>query len=177
MRIAMIVEGDTERAFVPHLRRFLETQLKGRMPKLDVLPYHGRIPKGEKLRRMVERLLENRQKQPADAVIAVTDVYTGGLSPDFADASVAKAIMREWVGDNPRFHPHAAQHDFEAWLLPLLERHPTTCRKQSVKPWFPPGTGQSYKAARTSPEGRLSNRASPKSVHQDSRCQSHSTRQ
>jgi Domain of unknown function (DUF4276) len=26
--------------------------------------------------------------------------------------------MRQWVGPEPRFHPHAAQHDFEAWLLP-----------------------------------------------------------
>jgi hypothetical protein len=24
--------------------------------------------------------------------------------------------MRTWAGDNDRFHPHAAQHDFEAWL-------------------------------------------------------------
>ncbi|MCP4699339.1 MAG: DUF4276 family protein, partial [Gammaproteobacteria bacterium] len=23
-----------------------------------------------------------------------------------------------WVGKEPRFHPHAAQYDFEAWLLP-----------------------------------------------------------
>jgi hypothetical protein len=23
-----------------------------------------------------------------------------------------------WVGESNRFHPHAAQHDFEAWLLP-----------------------------------------------------------
>ncbi len=29
--------------------------------------------------------------------------------------------MREWVGDNPKFFPHAAQHDFEAWLLPYWE--------------------------------------------------------
>jgi hypothetical protein len=26
--------------------------------------------------------------------------------------------MRQWVGDEPRFHPHVAQYDFEAWLLP-----------------------------------------------------------
>jgi hypothetical protein len=26
--------------------------------------------------------------------------------------------MRMWVGANPNFHPHVAQHDFEAWLLP-----------------------------------------------------------
>jgi len=26
--------------------------------------------------------------------------------------------MRQWVGPEKRFYPHAAQHDFEAWLLP-----------------------------------------------------------
>jgi len=51
-----------------------------------------------------------------DAVIALTDVYTGGA--DFDSASTAKKKMRQWVGDESRFHPHAAQHDFEAWLLP-----------------------------------------------------------
>jgi hypothetical protein len=50
-------------------------------------------------------------------VIALTDVYTG--TNDFIDAADAKRKMREWVGSNERFHPHAAQHDFEAWLLPF----------------------------------------------------------
>src|SRR5580700_9407458 len=27
--------------------------------------------------------------------------------------------MQAWVGANDRFHPHAAQYDFEAWLLPF----------------------------------------------------------
>jgi len=26
--------------------------------------------------------------------------------------------MRRWVGKNPKFYPHTALHDFEAWLLP-----------------------------------------------------------
>lgn len=26
--------------------------------------------------------------------------------------------MRKWVGSNENFYPHAAQYDFEAWLLP-----------------------------------------------------------
>jgi hypothetical protein len=51
-------------------------------------------------------------------VIALTDVYTGKVPPEFQDAADAKAKMRRWVGDEPRFHPHAAQYDFEAWLLP-----------------------------------------------------------
>lgn len=31
----------------------------------------------------------------------------------------AKDMMREWVGEEPRFYPHVALHDFEAWLLPF----------------------------------------------------------
>jgi hypothetical protein len=84
------------------------------MPKIDPLPQDGRIAKGEKLKRQVERLLS----RGADAVIALTDVYTGTTPPDFVDAADAKHKMLGWVGSNPRFHPHAAQFDFEAWLLP-----------------------------------------------------------
>ena len=57
MKIALLIEGQTERAFLPHLRRFLETRLAGRMPRLDPAPYDGPIPKGERLKRDVERLL------------------------------------------------------------------------------------------------------------------------
>ena len=49
------------------------------------------------------------------AVVALTDVYTG--TREFDDAADAKAKMRVWAGPEARFHPHAAQHDFEAWPL------------------------------------------------------------
>lgn len=104
-------------AFKSHLRAFLETRLAGRMPRLDPFPYDGRIPKEDKLRRIVEKLLSG--SSPSDAVIALTDVYTG--SDDFADAADAKAKMRRWVGAERGFHPHAAQYDFEAWLLPYWD--------------------------------------------------------
>ena len=29
--------------------------------------------------------------------------------------------MENWAGNNSKFFPHAAQHDFEAWLLPYWE--------------------------------------------------------
>src|SRR5580700_5188095 len=86
------------------------------MPNLDFFPYDGRIPKQEKLRRTVEGLLRNG-RTPSDAVLALTDVYTG--TNDFADAADARRKMRTWVGKNDQFHLHAAQHDFEAWLLPF----------------------------------------------------------
>jgi hypothetical protein len=111
MRIAIMVEGATETVFFPALRRFLEPRLT-RMPRLVPEIFDGRLPKDDRLRRRVKALLD----QSADAVIALTDVYTG--SGDFADADDAKTKMRQWVGIEPRFYPHVAQHDFEAWLLP-----------------------------------------------------------
>ncbi|MBI4865095.1 MAG: DUF4276 family protein [Candidatus Riflebacteria bacterium] len=117
MRIALLVEGKTETAFLPHLRGYLQMHLAGRMPKLDPVPYDGRIPTGAKLRRVVENLLNNSGK-PADHVIALTDVYTGARPPVFPTAADAKGKLREWVGVEDRFHPHVALHDFEAWLLP-----------------------------------------------------------
>lgn len=118
MKIAIVVEGKTETAFLPHLHAFLKTRSAGRMPKLVTVPQKGRIPKGDALRRLVEGLL-TYGKEPADAVIALTDVYTGTNPPDFVNAADAKAKMRQWVGSDPRFYPHAAQYDFEAWLLPF----------------------------------------------------------
>lgn len=117
MRIALIVEGKTEKAFLDALRRYLTNSLKGKMPRIDPKPQDGRIPKGEELKRLVENLLAGHNAY--DAVIALTDVYTG--TSDFTDASDAKGKMREWVGENSKFYPHAAQHNFEAWLLPYWE--------------------------------------------------------
>ena len=130
MKIAILVEGKTEIAFKPYLHKYLKTRLQGAMPKIDFHPYHGSIPKFDKLKRIVMNHLSG--KNPADYVIALTDVYTGTTPPDFLNAADAKAQMRSWVGDEARFHPHAAQYDFEAWLLPYwptiqkLARHNKT---------------------------------------------------
>ncbi len=115
MKIVVLVEGATELAFKEKLIEFLRGRLAGKMPKLVFQGEGGRIPTGEKLRKVVANQFIG--KAAADAVIALTDIYTG--TSDFADAANAKAKMREWVGVEPRFHPHAAQHDFEAWLLPF----------------------------------------------------------
>jgi hypothetical protein len=71
MKITILVEGRTEIAFKPHLQAFLSERLLGRMPRLDVFKYDGRIPKEDKLRRTVENLLKHGNP-PADAVIALT---------------------------------------------------------------------------------------------------------
>jgi len=116
-RIAIIVEGATEKAFGHCLRQFLAERVGPTQPKLTFIAKDGRIPKGSLLKRDVERLLRDY-----DHVIALTDVYTGTNPRDFENAEDAKAKMRQWVGKNPRFHPHAAQYEFEAWLLPYWTR-------------------------------------------------------
>ena len=116
MKITVLVEGRTEQAFKPHLIQFLKGRLTNRMPNLDFFPCDGRTYKEGKLRTTVENLLRNG-RVPSDAVIALTDVYTG--TGDFVDAADAKQKMQAWVGNIDRFYPHAAQHDFEAWLLPF----------------------------------------------------------
>jgi len=113
MRIAILVEGATEMAFRKKLHEFLQSRLERKMPRLDFKPQHGGIPKQKKLKLIVENFLDN---DGYDAVIALTDVYTG--KPDFKDANDAKDKMRRWVDKNPKFYPHTALHDFEAWLLP-----------------------------------------------------------
>ena len=128
-RIAVLVEGATEQALLPALRRFLEPHLAGRMPKLAVRVFEGRVPKERTLQRWVQLLLSHGN----DHVIALADVYTG--TEDFSDAADAKAKMRRWVGKEPRFHPHVALHEFEAWLLPYSASIATQARNDRVKPW------------------------------------------
>ena len=120
---------------MPHLRAFLSLRLEGRMPRLDPFKYDGRIPKGPKLKRVVEDALRIGNL-PADAVIALTDVYTG--AQDFRDAADAKRKMREWVGPNDQFFPHAAQYDFEAWLLPFWDAIQNLAGHNKLAPSGPP---------------------------------------
>jgi hypothetical protein len=115
-----MVEGKTEDVFKGYLIGFLKTRFPsgGRMPKVHFDRFDGRIPKEGRLQRRVNLYL-NDHSDPADHVIALTDVYTG--TDDFQNAPDAKNQMRAWVGNDPRFHPHVALHDFEAWLLPFWD--------------------------------------------------------
>ena len=118
LRIYLVVEGRTEKAFLGHLRTFLEPRLPGNMPRLSAITVDGSLPTGQELREIVRKLLDDR----ADHVIALADVYTGTTPPSFSNAREARLRMQEWVGKEPRFHAHAAQYEIEAWLLPYWAR-------------------------------------------------------
>jgi hypothetical protein len=126
MKISLIVEGSTEKVFIPKLREYLQPLLLGHMPNLHPVPQKGRIPTGDKLDRLVNNLLRLGK---ADHVIALTDVY-----PDYINAGDAKARLRQSVNDQERFHPHAAQYEFEAWLLPYWTRIQELARHNQSAP-------------------------------------------
>jgi len=133
LKIAILVEGRTERAFFPFLREFLAPRLWGKMPDLNPVVYHGRIPKEAKLLRVVRTLMSGTN--PADAVIALTDVYTG--TNDFTTAQDAKTKMNNWAGGTANFFPHVALHDFEAWLLPYWDRILQLAKHRQAAPGAP----------------------------------------
>ena len=117
MKISLIVEGQTEKAFVPTLRDFLRPLIPRETPfTLHSVPQNGRIPHDAKLDRIVERLLHSG-RNPADYVIALTDVY-----PDYSNAAEAKAVLSQSVNNPACFYAHAAQYEFETWLLPYWSR-------------------------------------------------------
>lgn len=117
MKIVILVEGRTEQAFLPLLKTFIHARLPAGVdrPKLRANRFDGRIPKQEKLRKIVEHEVGSG----ADAVIALTDVYTG--SGDFQTADDAKNKMALWASHHHQFYPHTALHDFESWLIPFWD--------------------------------------------------------
>jgi len=131
--IALMVEGATEAVLLPPLRRFLQPRLPNIMPRLRVYPSDGRLPKADILKREVQRHLAKH-----DHVIALTDVYTGNDPREFRTATEAKDRMRAWVGDDARFHPHAAQHEFEAWLIPYWPQIQQLAGSPRSQPTQPP---------------------------------------
>jgi hypothetical protein len=136
MRIVVLVEGATEMAFKEKLSEFLRDRLAGKLPRIVFQGGGGRIPTGDRLRKHVQNLFVGNNA--ANVVIALTDVYTG--TREFNDAADAKAKMKAWVGSEPRFYPHVAQYDFEAWLLPFW---PTIQKLAKHNKHAPPGPPES----------------------------------
>jgi hypothetical protein len=119
VKIVVMVEGLTEKSALGQpLREFLRSRVAGAQPRIVFDVIKGKLPLTDKLARDVQR----HRNQQCDAVIALTDVYTGEMAPTFKDADDAKLKLRQVVGNYDWFHPHAAQYEFEAWLLPYWSK-------------------------------------------------------
>ena len=133
MRIVLLCEGKTERAFKVALKGFLDRHCEEEQhPRvgLDAIELKG--PRAWDCERIVDRLEMNAPKSDVLGVVGLVDVY-----PRFSDAKEAREYLRNCVKNSDlkgRFHAHAAQHDVEAWLLPFWN---DICRRLSVSAKMP----------------------------------------
>jgi hypothetical protein len=125
LKIVLLAEGKTETALSDVLKGFLDARaIREEMPKVKLVtkrldpgfPDPGRIQ---------DQVARSLRDPDVVCVIGLIDVY-----PNFTSAEEAKLFLRRAVGQQPRFHAHAAQFETEAWLLPYWDE---ICRRLRVQ--------------------------------------------
>lgn len=135
MKIVLLCEGKTERAFGDAFKRFVDAYCESKglsRVALQTKPSNGPVTNRNEL---VRRLRNEARNSDVVGVIALTDVY-----PEFTDAAAARATLKSHVAESPNkeaFHAHAAQYDVEAWLLPFWEniKRRLRIKKDAKSPW------------------------------------------
>lgn len=117
--IVLLVEGATEKAAKDAIKTFLDARCdsakRDRVRLTAVQTEHLRD--GEVLA-SAERSL---RKPGILGVVALMDVKCAGKPRQFADAAQAIDYLRRLGPKDARYRAHAAQYDFEAWLLPFWD--------------------------------------------------------
>ena len=120
MKIVLLCEGETESALKEPLKDHLDKQCElAQIPRvgLTIMAFDG---PATNCREVKTRLETHALNPKVLGVVVLSDVY-----PDFADAAETKTYLRNCVAKSSAkhmFYAHAAQFDFEAWLLPYWER-------------------------------------------------------
>jgi len=114
MKVVVFCEGSTEEALRTGLREFVQARVRG----AGRIGIETRSLDGPVMRKKLGRLVElSLAKSDVVGVVALSDVY-----PDFHDAKEAREALKRFgavAGRDPRFRPHAAQFDLEAWIMPF----------------------------------------------------------
>ncbi len=119
--IVLLVEGRTETAIKPILKAFLDRRCESEgKPKvrLTTKPLDSSLLKEKTVR---NRVVRNLKRPGVLGVVALIDVVASGRPMRFANAAAAIKFLAECAPNESRYRAHAAQHDFEAWLLPYWD--------------------------------------------------------
>jgi hypothetical protein len=130
LTIVLLVEGKTEAALKDVLKGFLDKRAarEGKAKvRLVTKPLDSRLLNQE---RVLDQVRMSLRDPETVCVVGLLDVY-----PRFQSAQDARGFLRQAVGAETRFHPHAAQFEVEAWLLPFWK---DICQKLGVQRQ-PPG--------------------------------------
>jgi hypothetical protein len=131
LTIVLLVEGSTEKTLTDKIKEHLDQRAESlgrprvalRAVKIKNIEPHA----------LGQQIRLHLQTQHTTDVVGLIDVF-----PHFTSAPAAKLFLREAAeraGVRQHFHPHAAQYDVEAWLLPYWD---DICRRIGVKQG-PPG--------------------------------------
>jgi len=127
VKIALLVEGKTETAIKPVLKRFLDERYESEgKPRvgLTTRSLDTRLLQPKTVRKLVE---SNLARADVTGVVALIDIVSAGRPMKFKTAKEAVLFLQNCAPNaGPMYRAHAAQHDFEAWLLPYWDG---TCRR------------------------------------------------
>ncbi len=140
-RIALFVEGDTERTLPKFFSKWLAAQLPGTSRiGITAVKFQGVSDFLDEMPKKVELHLDGGR---ANVVVGLVDLY--GIPKDRIDLSKHAAISqkvsaaRQYIQSlvptrfSKRFFQHFAVHEVEAWLLAYPDKWPAKVRSQITK--------------------------------------------
>jgi hypothetical protein len=132
LRIIVLVEGRTEKVLRQPLKNFLDERAVREGRDSIGLTFRPLDSLGLHQTRLRDQVTQNAQGKDVVCVVAVVDVR-----PRFSSAEEAKQFLRDTAGTQPKFRAHAAQIEFEAWLLPYWD---DICRELTFRRQRPGGS-------------------------------------
>ena len=138
--IVLLVEGKTENAMKSILKQFLDMRCEaaGR-PKvrLSTRPLDSRLLKEKVVK---DQVTMNLKRASVVGVVALIDVVCSGRDRQFDSAEAAIQFLSNMAPGEERYRAHAAQYDFEAWLLPYWDAITAKLRVKKQSPGSNPET-------------------------------------
>jgi hypothetical protein len=121
-KIILLGEGETEKKLGQVLKNFIDQQISvGNFVGLQSRPIARTL---DRLKFQIKTELKNPE---VIGVIALLDVY-----PDFTSAKEVKTYLQK-ASNDPRYFPHAAPYEVEAWLLPYWDKICTRLKQPKLQ--------------------------------------------
>ncbi len=136
MKIAFIVEGESEKLFLSSIRGFLQARCEpGKLPRLVARPLNSNVPPRSQLLKLIRKEFNDS----VDFVIVLTDVKGRNQYKDANDAiQQIETSLKGLPQLNKQVFVHAAQYEIEAWLIPFWPRIQSIFRSTAKKPRINP---------------------------------------
>lgn len=156
MKFILFVEGDTEAAIPPFLKRWLDDRLHIKVG-IKLVKFEGWPQQWREMPKKAQKYLQGPDKEEIIAVISLMDLYGPQIFPE---NKTTVAERYEWAKQesegriaSPKFRQFFAVHETEAWLLSQPDIFPVDIQKS-----FPAKVQQPEKVNFDEPPAKLLNK-------------------